>query len=379
MQVQLDERQAGIIAGAQAFAKEELVPQAARHDAEGAFSPELLERMAAKGYLAATLPEKYGGLGMDAVGYGLLVEAIEQGDCAASRLLTVHLALSAETILNYGSDAQKERWLPAMASGKTICAFALTEPEHGSDAAAITCAYAPDGDGYVINGRKRWISFSGIAGLMVVIARNGHTVTAFLVETTAAGVTRTPLKGLTAGRACHICEIDLVGVRVSKDQILGGEGNGFTYIVNSAMDQGRYSVAWSGVGLARAAVDAMVGYAKKREQFGVKLARHQLIRAMIADAVTNLYAARSLCLRAGQSRKEGSPDAIIESTIAKQFASVTAFRTTVDAVQVHGGNGCLAEYPAERLMREAKALEIIEGTTQIQQMMISLHGLRQFG
>lgn len=379
MQVQLDERQERIIAAARAFAKDELAPNAGKHDATGVFPRELIDRMAQQGFLAATLPEAYGGLDLDPLAYGLLIEAMEQGDCAASRLVTVHLALAAQSILKYGSAAQKARWLPDIASGKTICAFALTEPDHGSDAAGIECSYVPDGDGYVLHGRKRWISFSGVADLLVVIARQGPTVSAFMVETAAAGVTRIPLTGLMAGRACHICEIVLEGVRVPQDQMLGGEGQGFTYIVNSAMDNGRYSIAWSGVGLAGAALHAMVRYAKKRDQFGVKLARHQLIRAMIADGVTNLYAARSLCLRAAQSRKEGATDAIIESTIAKQFAAVTAFRIAVDAVQVHGGNGCCADYPAERLMREAKALEIIEGTTQIQQMMISLHGLRQFG
>ncbi len=379
MHIQLDERQERIVAAAQAFAKDELAPHAAQHDADGAFTPELIERMAQQGFLAATLPQSYGGLELDPLAYGLMLEAIEQGDSAASRLLTVHLALSAQSILTYGSEAQKARWLPDIAAGKIICAFALTEPEHGSDAAKITTSYEKENDGYILTGRKRWISFSGIADLLVVIARNGPTVSAFLVETSAAGVTRIPLTGLMAGRACHICEIGLEGVCVPQDQMLGVEGQGFNYIVNSAMDQGRYSIAWSGVGLARAALDAMVSYAKKRQQFGVKLARHQLIRGMIADAVTNLYAARSLCLRAAQSRKEGSQDAIIESTIAKQFAAGTAFRIAVDAVQVHGGNGCCADYPAERFMREAKALEIIEGTTQIQQMMISLHGLRQFG
>jgi alkylation response protein AidB-like acyl-CoA dehydrogenase len=379
MQIKLDERQERIVASARAFAKDVLAPRAAGHDASGVFSRDLIDSMARQGFLAATLPEAYGGLDLDPLAYGLLIEAIEQGDCAASRLITVHLALSAQSILKYGSEAQRARWLPDIASGKTLCAFALTEPDHGSDAASITCAYEPDGDSYVLHGKKRWISFSGVADLLVVIARQGPTVSAFLVETKSPGVACVPITGLMAGRACHICEIELDGVRVPKDQMLGNEGQGFTYIVNTAMDNGRYSIAWSGVGLAKAAVHAMVRYAKKREQFGVKLARHELIRGMIADGVTNLYAARSLCLRAAQSRKEGAADAIVESTIAKQFSAITAFRIAVDAVQVHGGNGCCADYPAERLMREAKALEIIEGTTQIQQMMISLHGLRQFG
>lgn len=378
MQIQLDERQERIVEAARAFARETLMPCAAQNDADGLFPRNLIDQMAQQGFLAATLPKAYGGLDLDPLAYGLLIEAIEKGDCAASRLVTVHLALAAQAILTYGNERQRDRWLSDIAAGKTLCAFALTEPDHGSDAAGIETNYVQDGQDYILNGRKRWISFAGIADLLLVIARKGPTVSAFLVDATAPGVERIPLKGLMAGRACHICEIVLNGVRVPRDQMLGGEGHGFTYIVNSAMDHGRYSIAWSGVGLAGAAVEAMVLYAKKRSQFGVKLARHQLIRAMIADSVTNLYAARSLCLRAAQSRKDGSLDAIVESTIAKQFAARTAFSIACDAVQVHGGNGCCADYPVERLMREAKALEIIEGSTQIQQMIISLHGLRQF-
>jgi alkylation response protein AidB-like acyl-CoA dehydrogenase len=379
MKIDLDARQARIVATAAEFARDVLRPRARANDETGVFPRDALRQMGALGLLGATLPLKYGGLELDPLAYGMLVEAVEQGDSAASRLLTVHVALVAEALLRYGSDEQLDRWMPAIARGETLCAFGLTEPEHGSDAAGIQTAYTVHGDEFCLNGRKKWISFSGIADLILIVARKAETVSTFLVRRDTPGLTITPMRGLMAGRACHISELALQDVRVSRDALLGGEGQGFTYVVNTALDHGRYSIAWSGVGLAQAALNAMVAYAKRREQFGSRLSKFELIRAMIADAVTNVYAARSLCLRAAQTRKAGSPEAVTESLIAKQFAAGIALRVACDAVQVHGGNGCCNEYPVERFMREAKILEIIEGTTQIQQLMISLHGLRQYG
>lgn len=379
MNIELDDRQRDIVDKAAEFARTVLAPCAQENDEKGIFPREVLKQMAERGYLGATLPQEYGGLGLDPVAYGLLVAAIESGDCAASRLLTVHVALAAEAIMKCGSDEQKREWIPSLARGEKICAFALTEPDHGSDAAGIQTAYTVHGDEFRLKGRKRWITFSGIADLLLVIARNENTVSAFLIESASEGVRIIPQRGLMAGRACHISEIVLDDVVVSKKNMIGQAGQGFTYVVNAALDHGRYSIAWSGVGLAEAAVDAMVSYAKKRSQFGAKIGTFQLVREMIAEAVARVYAAKSLCLRAGETRRSGKPDSIIESTIAKHFAAGAAFRTACDAVQIHGGNGFSNEYPVERYMREAKVLEIIEGTAQIQQMVISMHGLRRFG
>jgi alkylation response protein AidB-like acyl-CoA dehydrogenase len=255
----------------------------------------------------------------------------------------------------------------------------LTEPEHGSDAAGIETTYTVNGNEFRISGRKRWITFSGIADLILVIARNGDEVSAFLVDRDSAGLAVEPQKGLMAGRACHICEIVMNEVVVGMDRLVGQPGQGFIYVANTALDHGRYSIAWSAVGLAEAALNAMASYARERKQFGKSIGTFQLVREMIAEAVARLYAAKSLCWRAGEMRKSGSPDAVVETIIAKHFASVSAFRTACDAVQVHGGNGISADFPVERYMREAKVLEIIEGTSQIQQMMISQHGLTRFG
>lgn len=379
MNIELDKRQSEIIDGATEFARTVLAPRARENDERGAFPEDLVGQMGERGYLGATIPEEYGGLGLDPVAYGLLVAAIEKGDCSASRLLTVHLALAAEAILRCGSENQIQKWIPSIARGETICAFGLTEPDHGSDAAGIQCAYSDLGNEFRLNGHKRWISFSGIADLFLIIARDENAMSAFLVERDRAGVEVNPQHGLMAGRACHISEIILRDVVIPRENLIGQPGQGFTFVANTALDYGRYSIAWGGVGLTEAALDAMVSYSKKRKQFGEKIGSFQLVREMIAEAVSGLYAAKSLCLRAGEARKSGNPDSIVETTIAKHFSATTAFRTACDAVQVHGGNGFSNTYPVERYMREAKALEVIEGTSQIQQMVISLHGLRRYG
>ncbi len=379
MNIALDARQSQILETAHAFARDVLRPRARQCDETGVFDPDTLQQMGALGFLGATMPEACGGLALDPLAYGMLVEAIEIGDPSASRLLTVHVALASEAIRKCGTEAQLARWLPALAQGKTICAFGLTEPDHGSDAGAIETAYTTTGDGFELSGRKKWITFSGIAGLFVIVARQGETVSTFLVPRDTPGITLTPMRGLMASRSCHICEITLEAVRVGPDAMLGAEGQGFTYVVNTALDHGRYSIAWSGVGLAQAALDAMVRYAKTRKQFGEKLGKFQLIRGLIADAVTDVYAGRSLCLRAAHSRMTGDPDAVNEAMIAKQFTARMAYRVAGDAVQVHGGNGISADYPVERYLREAKVLEIIEGATQVAQLMISMHGLRRCG
>ena len=356
-----------------------LQPRARENDESGVFPADLLTSMAGQGYLGATIPRDLGGLGLDPVAYGLLMEEIEKGCSNASRLITVQVALVGETILKFGDSAQIRRWIPGIAAGETRCAFSLTEPEVGSDAGGVRTKAEARGGGYVLRGRKKWISFAGIADLLVVFARLDDDVTAFVVEREQEGIEILPIKGLLGNRASHVSEIVLHDVAVPGENVLGRVGQGFSTVATFALDQGRYSIAWSGVGLAQASLDAMARYARKREQFGRKIGSFQLIQGKIADAVTNTHAARNLCLRAGELRRAGRPEAIPETAMAKYFASSTAFRTASDAVQVHGGAGCSGDFPVERYLREAKILEIIEGTSQIQQTIIALHGMRQYG
>ncbi len=371
-------RQQQIIADAKQFVAKEVRPFAAEFEANEALPREIIDKMAAKGYLAAVFPEEYGGLALDPIYYGLLTEEIGKGCSSTRGLLTVHTSLVGETLLRWGTEEQKNRWLPLMAKGQKLAAFALTEPDVGTDAKSVQTTYRQEGNTFIIHGKKKWISFGDIADIFLVIASREGKVTAFLAEREFEGVQTSPIKGLLAGRAAHIAEIELNDVAVPEENIVGRLGSGFEYVVSTALDYGRYSIAWAGVGLCQAAVEAMVSYSRKRSQFGQKIYNFQLIKGMIADAITQTHAARTLCLKAGELRKANHEDAIIETTIAKYFSSKVAMKIATDAVQVHGGNGCYNAYPAERLFREAKVLEIIEGTSQVQQEMIARYGLRKY-
>jgi len=210
------------------------------------------------------------------------------------------------------------------------------------------------------------------------LAASGENISVFIVEKKLEGVKTKRMENLLAARATHVSEVRLEEVSVPRNCLLGREGSGFPYVVGTALDHGRYSVAWGAVGVAQAALEAMVGYARRRSQFGKKIYDFQLVRGLIAGAVTRTHAARALCLRAGEMRTRGDADASLETAMAKYFASEAALETASDAVQVHGGNGCSGDYPVERLFREAKVLAIVEGTSQIQQEIIARFGLRKY-
>lgn len=378
MNIFLNEEQRALLESAKAFSKKYIGPYASQFDKEQKLPKDLITLMAEKKYLSATFPKKYGGLELDPVAYGLLTEEIGKHCNNTRGLQTVHVSLVGEALLKYGSPEQIDRWLPQMVSGEKIAAFALTEPDIGSDAKNLNTSYVKKGNKYIINGHKKWISFGEIAGLYLVVARNEEKITTFLVERETEGVEIKPMKGLLAGRASHIAEIIFKNVIVSENEIIGNVGAAFSSVVATALDHGRYSIAWGGVALAQAALEAMVSYSKKRTQFGEKIRSFQLIKQMIGDAVTEVHAARALCLSAGRLREDNSPDAINETCIAKYFSSKIAMNIAINAVQSHGGNGCCDKYPVERYFRDAKILEIIEGTSQIQQQIISNYGIRKY-
>lgn len=360
------------------FANDEIRPLAGEFDANEALPKDYVMKIAQKGYLGACFPKEYGGLGLDPLYYGLVTEEIGKACCATRSILTVHTSLVGETLIRWGTKEQKSKWLSSMAAGNKLGAFALSEPEVGTDAKSIQTTYKKQGDTYILNGRKKWITFGDIADFFIVIAACEGKISAFIVERSIEGVTTVPVKGLLCARATHVAEIEFNNVVVPGENILLNEGAGFTYIVSTALDYGRYSIAWAGVGLMQAALEAMVAYSRKREQFGEKICKHQLIKELIANAVTSTHAARAICISAGKKRIENQPDAITETTIAKYFVSKAAMNVAIDAVQVHGGNGFSNKYPVERLFREAKLLEVIEGTSQIQQEIISNYGLRNY-
>lgn len=359
-----------------AFAAEHVVPHADRWDREQAVPREVIERLAAEGLLGSNIPSDYGGVGRDMITYGLLTEEIGRGCSSLRSLLTVH-DMVAHAVERWGSREHKERYLPRLAKGEILGALALSEPNAGSDAKSVETVAASDGDAWVLTGTKKWTTFGQLAGLFLVLAQHESQPTAFLVEREAPGLSIRPLSGLHGTRASLLAEITFDGCRIPKDQLLGRVGFGVSHVVAAALEHGRYSVAWGAVGVAQACLDASLTYARSRKQFGSLLFDHQLIRAMLADMITNVRAARLLCLRAGHLRQTGDPGAFMEVMVAKYFAANTAAKTANDAVQIHGANGCSADYPVARYLRDSKVFEIIEGSTQIQQITIPLFDFQE--
>ena len=378
MNIILTTEQKEILKDVRNFAKANIRPFAASFDEQQALPRSLIEKLAEKKYLAATFPKEYGGLDLDPITYGLLTEEIGKACCNTRALLTVQVSIVGESILKWGTKEQINRWIPQMSSGAKIGAFALTEPAIGSDARNVQTSYVKDGNKYLISGEKKWISFGDIADMFLVVARNKDEITTFIVEREAEGIVTKPMKGLLGCRASHVAEIELNNVVVPEENVLGKAGYGFRDVVATALDHGRYSIAWGGVAVAQAALEAMVSYSRERTQFGQKIRSFQLIKEIIGNAVTQTHAARAICLRAGELRKAGDPDAAVETCIAKYFCSRVAMEVAANAVQVHGGNGCYNKYPVERYYREAKILEIIEGTSQIQQQIIASYGIKNY-
>lgn len=375
---QLENREA-VVALATEFAEKTLRPCAGEFDRNETLPREIIEALAETGLLGATIPREYGGMGLDPLTYGLVTEQIGKACCSTRSLLTVHTSLVCETLVKLGSPAQKDRYLPSLAAGELIGCFALSEPGAGSDANSVQTRYEHNGDHFLLNGCKKWITFGELADLMIVIAKEGGTVSAFLVEKDMQGVEVKPIKGLLGNRASHMAEIVFTDVKVPAANVLGGLGAGFNFVVNTALFYGRYSIAWAGLSIAQAALEEMSGYARRREQFGQKIGQFQLVKGLIADSLTQVHAARALCLQIAELRLANDDQAIMETNIAKYFTSKAAVEVASHAVQVLGANGCFNQYPAERLYRESKILEIIEGSSQIQQVLIANHGMRIYG
>jgi alkylation response protein AidB-like acyl-CoA dehydrogenase len=375
--MEVNPRQRAEQAEFRAFVDQEILPVADLFDREEKIPSSLMEKLAHKKYFGPVIPEKYGGSGMDFVTYGLLHEEI--GRCCSSTrsLLTVH-DMVAQAILRWGSRRQKEYWMPRLASGEVRAAFALTEPNVGSDAKSIEMTATDTGAAYILNGKKRWITGGQTADLFLVIARSQEGPAAFLVERPNPGMRIEAISGMLGVRASMLAELHLENCRVSKDAIVGRAGFGFTHVVATALDHGRYSVAWGCVGIAQACLQACLRYTSRRKQFGVYLKEHQLIQRMITDMTTNLKAARLLCLQAGYLKEAGDPRSIMETSIAKYAASTMAFKAASDAVQIHGANGCSSDYSVQRYLRDAKIMEIIEGSAQMQQLMIAQYSYQHY-
>lgn len=349
---------AHVVPGANAWDREELMP------------PEIVQQLANRGYLGAVVAAGKGSVGFDAVEFGLLNEELGRGCSSLRSLLTVH-SMVALTISRWGTEAQKAQWLEKLGRGQAIGAFALTEAEAGSDAREIRTEAVESGDDFALTGHKKWITFGQMADLFLVFARSQRGACAFLVERNTPGLSISPVHGMLGTRASMMAELHLERCRVPKRNLVGAPGFGLSHIASSALDCGRYSVAWGCVGIGQACLESCLQYAGKRKQFGALLRDHQLVQRMITQMVAGVKAARLLCYHAGQLRDAGDPASIIETSIAKYFACRTAAEIARDAVQIHGANGCSSEYPVERFYRDAKIMEIIEGSNEIQEITIA--------
>ena len=380
MDFELSPAQQQAQAAFRAFVDRQVAPHADEHDRQQAIPEALIKDVAARGYLGGLVPAQYGGAGMDALTWGLLCEEIARGSASLLSLFTVH-SMVVQALIKWGTDAQRQKWLPRLATGELIGAFGLTEPNVGSDAGHGETTAVQDGGDWVLNGQKCWSSFGQIATLMLMTAHVDGKSTTFLVERKSGvndGFTSEPIEGMLGFRSAMLADVHMRNCRVPADQMIGKIGFGFSHVIGAALDQGRYSIAWGCVGLAQAGLDASLVYSSERKQFGVFLKEHQLIQQMLTDMITETRAARLLCLRAAVLKQQGDPSVIMETSIAKYFASRAAVRIASDAVQIHGANGCSDRYPVQRYLRDAKIMEIIEGSSQMQQIVISKFGYQDY-
>ena len=376
MRIELTPEQKSRQLSFRSFAAEEIAPHADRFDQQERLPSELLKKMALEGFWGGLIPKQEGGQGIDMVTFGLLNEEIGKACSSTRSLLTVH-SMVAQAVLRWGSKSQKAFWIPRMASGASFAAFGLSEPLVGSDAKSVQTEAKPSGDHFILTGRKKWITGGQIADLFLIFAQSEGKPSAFLVERDRPGLSVKPMFGLLGVRASLLAELTFENCLVPKENLVGRTGFGFSHVAATALDCGRYSVAWGCVGIAQACLESSVGYTTRRKQFGSYLKDHQLIRQMITEMITNTSAARLLCFQAGYSKDVKDPKALAETSIAKYFASRAAMKAAEDAVQIHGANGCSSDHPVQRYFRDAKIMEIIEGSTQIQQMTIADYGYQE--
>lgn len=373
MNLELSEEQAAVRRLAREFTEREVVPYAAEWDRAESVDRAIVKKLGAVGFLGLTVPEEYGGSGGDHLAYVLVTEELGRGDSAVRGIVSVSLGLVAKTIAAWGNEEQKRAWLPRLCSGDALGCFGLTEPGTGSDAGSLTTRAVREGDSYVVSGSKMFITNGTWADVVLLFARTndepGHRgISAFLVPADTPGLTRREVHGKLGLRGQATAELALDGVRVPASAMLGPEGKGFS-VAMSALAKGRMSVAAGCVGIAQAALDAAVSYAAQREQFGKPIAHHQLVQELIADISVDVDAARLLTWRVADLIDRGQPFAT-ESSTAKLFASEAAVRAASNALQVHGGYGYIDEYPAGKLLRDARVMTLYEGTSQIQKLLI---------
>ena len=359
---------------ARAFSEKRLKPGSQEWDEREAIPKEIYKEGADLGFFGLSVPEEFGGLGVDALAYAAAMEELARGSASFQVCATVHNSLVCAAISKHGSDAQKKRFLPKMASGEWIGAYSLSEPGSGTDAGSLSTAAVDKGDHYLVNGTKAWVTSAGFASVFLTFvstdkAAGAKGITCLLVEKATAGFSVGKKEKKMGLRASDTSELIFQNAKVPKTAVLGTVGAGFK-IAMSQLDSGRIGIAAQAVGIAQAALEEAVSYAKQRKQFGKTLSEFQLTQAKLADMATNIAAARLLVYQAASKLAKGEK-CTLEASMAKSFASRIANKACYDAVQIHGGNGFVREFPVERYFRDVRVTEIYEGTTEVQSLIIA--------
>ena len=373
MDFQLTDEQQMIKETARAFTDNEIVMQSRENARNHHFDLDLVKKIADQGYLGAVVPQQYGGAGLDYVSYGLIVEEIGRGDSAIRTVISVQTSLVCSGILRWGTEEQKQKYLPKLCSGEWLGCFGLTEPDTGSDAANQKTRAVKTDSGWLINGSKMWISMGNYAKVALIFAQTDPSLgtkglACFIVDTDQPGYSAQTIEHKMGLHGSDTASISLEDVEVPDEDMLGGVGDGFK-VAMSNLDSGRYSVAAGCVGICQGCVEESVKYAKEREQFGRPIASFQLVQAMIADMVVKTEASRMLVWRAGWLKDQGMPNTL-ETSVAKLHATEASLECANTAIQVHGGAGYVDDHPVERYLRDARVTTIYEGTSQIQKLII---------
>lgn len=379
MDFKLSEEHIMIRDAAREFAQTELLPGVIERDNKQEFPAELVKKMADLGFMGIMVDPKYGGSGMDAISYVLIMEELSKIDASASVIVSVNNSLVCYGLEAYGTEAQKEKYLTKLATGENIGAFCLSEPEAGSDATSQKTTAIDKGDHYVINGTKNWITSGGRADVYLVIAqtdrdKGSHGINAFIVEKGTEGFHVGPKEDKLGIRGSDTHTLQFNDVKVPKENRIGDDGFGFRFAMKT-LSGGRIGIAAQALGIAQGAYELALKYSKERKAFGTEICNHQAIAFKLADMHTEIAAARHLVMKAAWDKDQGN-NYDMSSAMAKLYASKVAMEHTVEAVQIHGGNGFVKEYHVERLMRDAKVTQIYEGTSEIQKIVISRRIIR---
>ncbi len=383
MDFELTEEQAMIRATMRDFAEKEIVPVARENDRNEHFPMDIAKKMGEMGFLGINFPAQYGGGDGDYMAYCIMLEELAKADVGLAATASAHLSLCGKSILNWGTEAQKQKYLPHLATGEMLGGFATTEPNVGSDIASIETSATLRGDEWVLNGNKLWITNGGVAGVIVLIAqtdksKGGKGITAFLLERGTPGFSTRDIHGKFGMRSSNTAELILEDCCLPKENMLGPLGKGMS-VALSAFDSARLGVAARSVGAAQACLEASIAYAQTRRQFGKLIGSFQLIQELIADMAVEIEAARFLLYRAATKKDKGE-SATVEVSMAKYYASEMAFRAANNSIQIHGSYGYSDDFPMERMLRDVRVSTILEGTSQIHKLIIgrAMTGINAF-